>query len=389
MKKEDLLALVAHNKFNQLIQELPAVLEQQKKTDLSGNLAQLTSQYQSFQSQLTAGTLTPSEQTTERNKVSQNFIFFIEKIYARTPKQIRQSRILLISLVTLGCIAFILIAYLPWPTIDFVFTGQTKYLKFKSKKDWDLNQTVLLDNFSSYTVKSIKADKIAFQAPDEEIEEVELYGGTINWQKMIIPADSIVALEIEEDQITCQVFIDSLRATFLLNGTTVNLLNEGVEEKVGTDTLPTLANMTLVQAPELIFTPIEDSSFTVEGHPVSGLDFQRAELNEDRNLESEILDGVVTTRGIPHPLTHSRFIDLIELQNPTLTLYQKQGLFYFRVAGKAKDITIGDQPTNQKSIKSTIIQHLTKSEQANIIWNWIIGALGLASTLLGLRPKKK
>jgi hypothetical protein len=110
---------------------------------------------------------------------------------------------------------------------------------------------------------------------------------------------------------------------------------------------------------------------------------------DDRSLQSELVAGEITARDISYSLENAPYLDLIQPESTTLSFYHKGDLLHVRVEGKAKDLTIGARPDAQKSVKPTIIEHLAKNGQANLIWNWVLGIVGLLGAVMGLLPKKK
>ena len=99
--------------------------------------------------------------------------------------------------------------------------------------------------------------------------------------------------------------------------------------------------------------------------------------------------GFFTARNIPYSLKNAPYLDLIEPQSTTLSFYQEGDHLNVRVEGLAKDVTIGARPDTQKSVKPTVIEHLTQTAQANMIWSWVLGIIGVLGVLLDLRKKSK
>ena len=77
-------------------------------------------------------------------------------------------------------------------------------------------------------------------------------------------------------------------------------------------------------------------------------------------MQSEIIDGQVTTRGIDYDLKNKPYVDIIKPESTTLSFHQQGDYFKVRVEGKAKNLTIGARPDTQESVKPTMIEHLGK-----------------------------
>lgn len=395
MSKKDLLALLGKNQLTKLEQQLAVVLEQKKRQDLEEELAQLKGQHRLYVQHEGEGTHTPAELNAEAARLRKSFSLFIEQLFAEESNVVaaqKKFRFTLPLIILVFCVALIGIGALKWPSIDFVLEAQTRYLAFRLDENWDLDQDIYLEKFLSYTVKSVVIDTLQLQvAEGEELEEVILSGDQrqLKWQEMDIPAGSVLTVEVDDQELNSQVWLDSLRCVFVLQGAAAEIPNREIYETAGNDSTVVLVEMTLVEGPQMAFIPTRDSMFTFQLVPVSGLDFQRADLEDDRGIQSAIVDGKITARDIPYELKNKPYIDLVNPQSTTLSFYQKGDYLTVRVEGKAKDLTIGARPDTQTSIKPTIIEHIGKNARANRIWNWVMGLLGLLSGIVGLWPKRR
>ncbi len=393
MTKKDLLQLIGENNFSELEKKLEAVLELENRQDLSDELARLKGLHHQYQEHLMEGTHSPSELNVEAARLRKSFSLFIEKIYQKESSaegRRKRSRWLWPAAILIFCVLLIGLASMKWPTIDFVLEGQTRFLAFRIDENWDLQQDIYLKEFLSFTVKSAEIDPFNLQVPKgEALEEVILSGGRLKWEEMDLPAGTVVNVEVAEGQLSTQVFVDSLRCVLALRGVDVEVPNQDVFMTAGNDSTLVFADLTLSQGPQMAFIPTQDSMFGFRLVPVSGLDFQRSNLEDDRGLESELVKGTITTRDIPYPLENAPYLDLVQPESTTLSFFHKGDLLHIRVEGKAKDLTIGARPDTQESVKPTIIEHLAKSGKANLIWNWVLVIVGLLSGLVGLWPKKK
>lgn len=388
MTKNELLLLISKNQLKKLAAELDRMLQEGQRHDLSAQWAQLQGFHAQHQQHLIEGTLSTAELDTEAANLRKRYVLFLDAYFTEKPSRpaVRQSRRWL--LLPLVSVAFILIGALKWPTNDFVLECRTHYLNFRINQNWDLDQDVYLNTFTSFNVKSFRIDTAYRQVGQEgDQEEILLTGGKLKWEEMDVPAGSEFTFEVQDGYLTTQIFVDSLRTRLALGHTKVTLPGLAYEMTGGSDTNFVLANILLSEAPQITFAPVSDTLFGFNLVSVSGLDFQRANLEDDRNLKSEIIDGQITSRGITHSLDTKPYISLIEPKSTTLSFHQQGNYFKVRVEGKAKDLTIGARPDTQESVKPTIIAYLAKSAQANLIWNWILGIVGLLGAINALRPK--
>jgi hypothetical protein len=392
MTKKDLLLLVGDNDFFELEKKLGEVLEQLKRQDLEEELAQLKGLHSQYQEHVMEGTHSSSELNVEASRLRKSFVLFIEKVYKKETKGARlgRSRWFWPVFVLVGCLILIAIGSMKWPSIDFVLEGQTRFLAFRLDESWDLQQDLYLEEFLSFTIKSAQIDAMQLQVPEgEPLEEVLLSGGQLKWEEMDLTSGSVLNVEVADGQLSIQVLVDSLRSVLALRGVDVEVPNQDIYLTAGNDSTLVLADLILSEGPQMAFIPTQDSMFGFRLVPVSGLDFQRSDLEDDRSLQSELVAGEITARDISYSLENAPYLDLIQPESTTLSFYHKGDLLHVRVEGKAKDLTIGARPDAQKSVKPTIIEHLAKNGQANLIWNWVLGIVGLLGAVMGLLPKKK
>ncbi len=390
MTKKALLKLLADNRFSELSVHLETVLQREKRQDLVEELAQLNGLHAQYRTHELEGTHSASELNTEAARLRKSYRLFIEEVYAMPHHRAfskRRSRWLWPLLILILCAALIAVGYMKWPNLDFVMEGQTRYLAFRIDKNWDLDQDIYLEEFLSFTVKSAQIEPLNIRvAEGEALEEVVLSGGRIKWEEMDLPAGAVMSFSVDNGQISSQFFVDSLVCVFALRGASVELPNQDQFFTAGNDTLLVLAEMVLSEGPQAAFIPSQDSMFAFRLLPVSGLNFQRNNLEDDRDVASEIVDGQITTQGIPYSLENKPYVQFIDPTLTTLSFYQHGDLFHVRVEGKARDLTIGARPDAQASVKSTVIEHLGKSAQANLIWNWVMGTIAFLSGILALKP---
>lgn len=248
---------------------------------------------------------------------------------------------------------------------------------------------LLLAGENNFSDLEKKLEEVLEQEKRQDLEEVILSGGQLKWEEMDIPTGSVLNVEVSDGQLSIQVLVDSLRSVLALRGVEIEVPNQDIYLKAGNDSTLVFADLILSEGSQMAFIPTQDSMFGLRLVAVSGLDFQRSDLEDDRGLTSELVAGEIRTRNISYPVENAPFIDLIEPESTTLSFYHKENVFHVRVEGQAKDVTIGAQPDIQKSVKPTIIEHLAKSGQANLIWNWVLGIVALLSGIIGLLPKKK
>lgn len=329
MTKKDLLLLVGENNFSDLEKKLEEVLVQKSRQDLEEELAQLKGLHSQYREHVMEGTHSPSELNVEASRLRKSFVLFIEKVYRMESKggRLRRSRWFWPVIVLVSCIALITIGSMKWPSIDFVLEDQTRFLAFRLDENWDLDQDVYLEEFVSFTVKSAQIDTLQLQVPEgDPLEEVVLYGGQLKWEEMDIPAGSVFNVEVADGQLSAQVFVDSLRTVLALRGVDVEIPNQDIYLTAGNDSTLVFADLTLSEGPQMAFIPTQDSMFGFRLLPVSGLDFQRSNLEDERGLESELIAGEITARNISYPIENAPYIDFIQPESTTLSFYHKGSL---------------------------------------------------------------
>ena len=392
--KQQLLKLVADNKLSVLAEQLALAIDEQDQPMLKEELAQINGQLAQFEQNNQEGIYTTEQAAAELARIRKRYILLTRKTYKKSSNSLgntRKKRWFWVAGIIIFCALLIGLGTFRWPTIDFVLEAKTPYLSFLLDKNWDLEQDIYLETFSSFTVKSVQMDGFDLKIEEgEELEEVFLGSeeGQIKWQEMDLLAGTQLNLEIQDDQLYSQVYNDSLRCVFALRNTLVEIPNQDLEFSAGSDSTLVLAELILAEGPQFSFAPTEDSTFTFDLMPVSGLDFQRTNLEDDRNLKSEIVDGSITIRNITTSLKENRYIDLIQPGGTTLSMYHKDDYLYVRVKGSAKDITIGNRPDNQSSVKPTIVEHLSQNANANLIWSWIVGLLGVLGLVVELIKRR-
>ena len=393
MTKQDLLDLVAQNKLRELEKKLNTTIEENNRLDLKDELVQLKGLHHHYRQNIIERTKEPEDLDIEAAQLRKSFILFIEQLFEKPvapTDRIRSSRWFWLFLTFVLCIGLILIGSMKWPNIDFVLEGRTSYLAFRIDQNWDFNQDIYLDEFLSFTVKSLELDTFQLSAPEgEPLEEIIFSGGQIKWQEIDLPANAVLNFDLVDGQLNSQAFVDSLRCLFALRNANLEIPNQGFNKTIGSDSSLVLAEIILSEGPQMAFIPTQDSMFAFRLVPVSGLEFQRTDLEDDRGMQSEIIDGQVMTRGIDYDLKNKPYVDIIEPESTTLSFHQQGDYFMVRVEGKARDLTIGARPDTQESVKPTMIEHFGKSANANLIWNWIVGIVGLLSGIVGLLPKRK
>ena len=103
---------------------------------------------------------------------------------------------------------------------------------------------------------------------------------------------------------------------------------------------------------------------------------------------SAIESGTITIRGIEHDLSDRPFVDFIDPESTTLS-FQKSGEFFsVRAVGSASDLRIGATTLDQASVRPTYIEHLARSEKANLFYNAVVLIIGVLWGLVGVMKGK-
>ena len=393
MTKKSLLKEVAQNKFQALSIQLEALLIEKKRDDLAGELAQLVGQHHLYEQHLLEGTHTDQELNREAARLRKSFVLFIDKVFAiqsRATKTRSRQRWLWVGLLLVSGL-LILIGNMKWPSIEFVLEGETSFVAFRADQLTPLEDDLALEDFFSHTLKSVRLDGLNFQVEGgASLDEVAIFGGKLRLEKLDIPAGTTVNYDIADGQINGQLFVDSIQCLISLKGAELELVNQGIMETIGNDSTLVTADLILAQNPQFSFTlSSEDRIFQYRLLPVSGLQFQRRSTDEIGGLESALQSGAITTRDIKFDLDNNLYVNFIDPKSTTLSLLQSGANFQIRVEGMAKNVTIGGRPDRQKSIKSTVAEHLGKNDQANRILNWLAGLIAALSTFLGLGQEFK
>ena len=396
MLKRKLLKYLSRNRWSAVLKTLDKHVPKDTP-ELVDEWIQLKGQYHQLQDQQMTGKLSQADLTVEQNRMRQRFILFIEAFEATKKDAVdgeKKSIKWPFWLIFIGCLLLMGIGLLRFPSIEFELVGQTKFIAFRTAADLTLETDVYLRQFNSYTVKSFSADTVSVSSDPEIAEplEVNLRDGRLKLNALDISAGTALDLSTDGSQINGQVYTDSLLIDLLLRKTTLDITNAYGESIVQAQEMPELlANVTLTEGPQFSFSETQDSLFVLQLLPISGLDFQRGNLNDDRTLKSEITAGTVVTRDIRHDLKEAPFVNLVGIDpsKTTLSLYRKGDAFQVKVRGQAKDLTIGSTSLNQSSVKPTIIAYLARSGDANQVWNWVMGILGFVTAVIGIWPRRK
>lgn len=388
--KQAFLNLLANNNFSELENKLEAIIVEKNKEEQLAELSLLKGKRRQYERHTLQGIRMPTELDVEAAQLRRAYLLFIDQVLQSDHSKANGlSKWVRPALILLACLGLIFLGSMKWPHIDFLLEGKTRFLAFRIDENWDLNGDIYLKEFSSYTVKSVSLDTFQYRISDgDELEEVILSNDEdLKWQEMKVATGSVFNVDISDGQLNCLLFVDSLDLVFFMGGTRADFYHLDTTIIVGDDEDSDFGVLTLAEGPQFSFTPKMDSSFVFKLIPVSGLDFQRANLQDDPSLESELVEGQITARKITYSLQDAPYLDLIQPESTTLSFYQQGELLNIRVEGKAKDVTIGARPDTQKSVKPTIVEHLTQSAQANMIWTYVLGIIGFLGALLDLRKK--
>ena len=192
MQKQDLLELVAQNKLRALENQLERLLKKKGRHDLQDELVQLKGQHREYRQHVFEGTKAADDLGIEAARLRKSFILFIEQVFEEAPPSLGKTRSNhwlrpLLILIFFG--GLILLGSMKWPSIDFVLEGRTSYLAFRLDKNWDFDQDVYLEEFSSFTVKSLEFDTFQLHIPEgEPLEEVTFSGDQFKWREIDLPA---------------------------------------------------------------------------------------------------------------------------------------------------------------------------------------------------------
>ena len=391
MDKKTLLELLGEDRLEELFASILTKIESEKRDDLEEDYYALEGRYHQWQRHEEMGTRSSEAISVEGAQLRTSLTKFIQRLHQPAPTKLKKttSRIWFWP-VMVGIVCFILIGLgsLKTPSIEFELEVQTPYLAFRPEQGWDLETDLFIEYFEAFPVNTARIDTLYWTEEAQGALELQLENGRTQLSGMPIISGTGLSFTLDGEEIIGQFYEGYGQYTFSLEGTTLLLPDLDFEQSFGDSSSVAILTVATGETPTFSFIPVDDDGFVVKNLPVSGLDFQQESRGESPSMISAIENGTITIRGIEHDLSDRPFVDFIDPESTTLSFQKSGELFSVRALGSASDLRIGATTLVQASVKPTYIEHLARSEKANLFYNAVVLIIGVLWGLVGVMKGK-